>query len=200
MNRVRTGKKELSQEKIMQSHSEMAFHLRKMKREYENGLQQCDVENFDEYNFEFDLTNDRVLDFKGKKRVSYAEVCSGREKLTVCMRIAGGPECRLENPMIISQNSQRNYPIRGLQDNIEGVCYRTQPRGYMDSVLFPEHFGESRAISTLPQNRTRVLFVDSCSAHRVTNEHTEALNSVQTILRRFPSNCTHLMQPLINWY
>ncbi len=59
----------------------------------------------------------------------------------LCMRIVGGPECRLENPMIIFQNSQRKYPIRRLHNNIKGVWYRKQPRGYMDSVLFPEYFG-----------------------------------------------------------
>ena len=81
MNRIRTGKKEFSLKKILQSHREMSFHLGKMKREYENGLQKCDVENFDESHFEFDLTNGRVLDFKGKKCVSYAEVSVGERNL-----------------------------------------------------------------------------------------------------------------------
>ena len=34
--------------------------------------------------------------------------------------------------MIIFHNQGRNYPIKGVPDNVPGACYRTQPKGWMD--------------------------------------------------------------------
>ena len=51
----------------------------------------------------------------------------------------------IEASMLIFTNSGSNYPIRGLEDNIPGVCYRTEPKGWMDQALCAEFFAEPRA-------------------------------------------------------
>ena len=64
----------------------MAHHLGQMRDDYVNWLDQCTVENYDETHFVFEMDNGRVLDFKGAKRVTYSDMASGRDKLTLYLR------------------------------------------------------------------------------------------------------------------
>lgn len=136
-----------------------------------------------------------VLDFNGSKHITYAELSSGRDKFTVCVRVSGGTQCKIECTMLVFRNGHRNYSTAGLPDDIPGICYRTQPKGWMDQKLFPAYFSEPRTIASIPEERTRHLCVDVCTAHNMTPELQDALSAINTNLVRFPSNCAHLIQP-----
>jgi hypothetical protein len=61
--------------------------------------------------------------------------------------------------------------------------------------LFPEFFLEPRAFQPDLHGRTKVVWVDNCSSHRITPRLTTVLTEKQTILKFLPPCCTHLCQP-----
>jgi hypothetical protein len=70
------------------------------------------------------------------------------------------------------------------------------PKGWMDQALFPEFFLEPRAFQSDLHRRTKVVWVDNCSSHRITPRLTTMLTEKQTILKFLPPCCTHLCQPI----
>lgn len=193
--RVRTGKKKLSDTQIQQRNKEKAHHFGVLHLSYLEGLSEADVENHDETHFTFYMENGRVSDFQGTTRLTYAELSSGLTNFTVCVRISGGPQCKLEPCMVVFQDKQRNCPISSAPDEISGVCYRTQPKGWMGQQLFPSYFRETRTITAFPGG-----VKESCKSilaqHTSTAGLEEALTDIRTSLVRFPKNFTHLIQPL----
>jgi hypothetical protein len=97
--------------------------------------------------------------------------------------------------MLIFTNGNSTYPIRGFDNNIPGVSYRTGPKSWMDQVLFPEFFLEPRAFQPNLHGRTKVVWVDNCSSHRITPRLTTVLTEKQTILKFLLPCCTYLCQP-----
>lgn len=95
------------------------------------------MENVDETHFVINMDNGRSLGFRGDSTVKYANVVAGGESITLVVRISGGRQSMIEAPMIIFTNSNRTYPIRGIDDNIPGVCYLTSPKAWIDTTLFP---------------------------------------------------------------
>jgi len=194
--RARTGKTSLSAGKIIYYKKRMAYLLGTIKREYDEGLDENDVENLDETHMIFDMDNGRVLDFSGKKRVTYQEISAGGQGFTVVVRISARNGGRIEVPMVIFMNKDRSYPIGGVPDDVDGVFYRSSPKGWMDQPLFAEYFREERTITALPDERIRRVYVDRCKVHEETEYLLEALHDIRTNIVRFPANCTHLIQPL----
>lgn len=45
------------------------------------------------------------------------------------VRISGGAHSYLEGLFMIFTDKDWNYPMRGVTDNIPGVCYRIGPEG-----------------------------------------------------------------------
>lgn len=115
--------------------------------------------------------------------------------MTMLVRVTGGRDARIEAPFMVFQNKARNYPIRGVTDDVPGVCYRTCPKGWMDSIVLSQYFREPRAIKRLPRNRKRVIYVDNCSSHTNTDDLEKALADINTELRYLPKNSTNLVQP-----
>jgi hypothetical protein len=77
--------------------------------------------------------------------------------------------------MLIFTNGNSTYLIWGLDDNIPKVSYRTGPKGWMDQALFPEFFLEPRAFQPDLHGRTKVVWDDNCSSHRITPRLTTVL-------------------------
>ena len=69
-----------------------------------------------------------VLDFQGSNRLNYLDVTSGKDYFTVCTRILGVQRSYYEEPLVIFQNPNGNYPISGIPDNIDGIV-RLQKAG-----------------------------------------------------------------------
>ena len=85
------------------------------------------VESLGETYFIFNVDNGKTLGFRGDENVKYADVASGGVGMTMVVRIRGGKFARLEPAFTIFQNESRNYPIRGIPDDVPGVAYRTNP-------------------------------------------------------------------------
>ena len=141
------------------------------------------MENIDETYFVVNMNNGRTLGFRGDTTVSYAEVVSGGDSMTMVIRISGGRRSMIEVPMLIFTNSNGNYPIRGIDDNIPRVCYKTGPKGWMDQTLFAEYFSEPRAFQYDVHGRSKVDWVDNCTGHNMTPQLSIALETKQTILK-----------------
>lgn len=194
--RAQTGKLLVSPEKELTIQKCVAFHLGELKRGFESGLlNENRIENADETHFVFNMDNGKTLGFKGDDHVKYADVVSGGDPITMMVRLTGGPDARIEAPMLIFKNENRSYPIRGVPDNIPGVCYRSQPKGWMDGELLLEWLSESRAIKPLPMRQHRVLYVDNCSSHNNNTHVRRQLQAIRTTMQKIPPNATHLLQP-----
>ena len=67
----------------------------------------------------------------------------------------------IEASMLIFTNSDNNYPIQSLEDNILKLCYRTGPKRWMDQALFAEFFAEPRAFQVDIHGRQKFIWVDN---------------------------------------
>ena len=135
-----------SPEKELQIQRATVYHLGLLQRGF--GTRIFDenlMENVDKTHFVINLDNGHTLGFRGDTTVKYAEVVSGGESMTMVIRISGGRRSMIEAPMLIFTNSNSNYPIWDLEDNILGVCYWTGPKGWMDQALFAEFFADPQA-------------------------------------------------------
>lgn len=93
------------------------------------------VENANETLFVFNMDNGKALRLKGDIHVIYTDVVSGGDIIKMIVRLSGGPNARIEVSMIIFKNNNRSFPIRGVEENIPGVCYMTGPKGWMDKQV-----------------------------------------------------------------
>lgn len=88
--------------------------------------------------------------------------------------ISGGINARLEIPLLIFQNKSRNYPIRGVPDDIRGVAYRKGIKGWIDRINMLYWVREPRVIKELPNQRLRKIFIYNCSGHNINEENINA--------------------------
>jgi hypothetical protein len=175
---------------------QVAHHLDVLQRGFQTGIfDENLIENTDETHFIINMDNGRILGFRGDTTVKYADVVSGSDSMTMVVRISGGRRSLIEAPILIFTNGNSKYPIRGLDDNIPRVSYRIGPKGWMDQALFPEFLLEPRAFQPDLHGRTKVIWADNCSSHRITPRLTTVLTEKQTILKFLPPCCTHLCQP-----
>ena len=123
-------------------------------------------------------------------------VASGRDCLTVCIRISGGLTARIETPLVIFLNPNLNYPISGKPDNIDGITYRSSPKGWMTARMLVNYFSDLSIIQPLDNNSTRTIWVDSCRIHNESLELVRALQLSRTELKRFEPSCSSTAQPL----
>ena len=119
----------------------------------------------------------------------------GADTFTTILPLIGGTSANLKAPFIIFKNRDGNYPMKNLPDNNDGASYRTQPLGWMDNNTFLHWLQEPRAICKDPDGRSRTIFLDNCSGHRLSDPVSEALNNISTSLKFLPPNTTHLCQP-----
>ena len=118
-----------SPEKETQIEMHIAYHLGVLYRGFQNGnFDENLIENLDETHFTVNMDNGKALGFRGDTSVKYTDVVAGGEAMTMVVRISGGRGSSLEVPMIIFTNANSNYPIRGLEDSVPGVSYRTGPK------------------------------------------------------------------------
>ena len=184
-------------EKELQIERAIVYHLGLLQRGFRIGVfDENFMENVEETHFVVNLDNDRTLGFRGDTTVKYAEVVSGGESMTMVIRISGGRRSMIKAPMLIFTNSSSNYPIRGLEDNIVGVCYRTRPKGWMDQALFVEFFADPRAFQADIHGRQKLVWVDNCTGHNITPRLTAVLEVRHTTLKYLLPYSTHLCQPV----
>ena len=196
VSRAHTGKLLTSPAKEVFIEKEVSFHLGKLCREFRAGTpNESDVGNADQTHFVISYDNGRTLGFMGNEEIKYADVASGGEGMNMLVRISGGVEAKIENPLMVSKNQSRSYPIRCLPDNVPGVSYRSGPKGWMDTQVMHQWLQERRVITALPSGRKRILYNDNCSGYNKTVALSEAAIGINTEIRYFPKNATHLFQP-----
>ena len=190
------GRLTCSPDKERQTEMLVAHHLGVLHRGFLSGLfDENMMENIDETHFVLNCDNGRTLGFRGDDVDKYADVVRGGEFLTLVVRISGGWRSAIEDPMLIFTNVERDYPMRGLPDNVPGVTYRTSPKGWMDQTLFPQYFEEPRAFQSDVHGRTKVVWCDNCTGHSETPQLKATLASKRIMLRYLPPSTTHLCQP-----
>ena len=194
--RKQTGKLMLSSEKEGLLEKTVAYHIGELQRGFESGLLYEDnIENADETHFVFNMDNGKTLGFVGDKHVKYADVVSGGDPITMMVRLSGGRYAQIYPPMIIYKSQMRSNPIRGEPDNVPGVCYRSSPKGWMDGRVWHDWLCEPRAISALPSERQRVLYVNNCSSQSEGPRAAQCLREINTTMQKLPPNSTYLTQP-----
>lgn len=57
------------------------------------------------------------------------DITSGLECIKMLIRISSGSEARINPPLMIFKNENRNYPICNVWDTLQCVEYRTDPNG-----------------------------------------------------------------------
>lgn len=133
VSRAQTGKLTLSARKEEFIHREVSFHLGNVTQEFNSGkLADNQVCNADETHFSFDRHNHRTLAIRGEEDLKYADVVIGEEGFTIILCIDGGSQASLGSPFVNFQNVNCSYPIRGLPGSVQGVCYRTGKKGWID--------------------------------------------------------------------
>lgn len=96
--------------------------------------------------------------------------------------------------MLIIQNAKNSYPIRGVPDNIPGVCYRSSSKGWMDSENWKELLSEQRIFKKPIGGKIRQLFFDNCPSHVGDDEVKSFLAQIRTNLNKLPANSTEKTQ------
>jgi hypothetical protein len=125
----------------------VAYHLGDVGRRFKSGeLDENMVENVDETHFILNMDDGKTLGFVEDDQIKYADVVSGGEGMTMIVRLTGGQCAFIQPPMMIFQSKNRSYPIRGVPDDVPGVCYRTGPKGWNDRTVFPQWMRERRGI------------------------------------------------------
>lgn len=196
VSRTQTGKLLMSPAKREVINRKISYHLGQLRRDFLAGhINECDIFNADETHVVIHLKSNKTLAVRGDTAVKYADVVSGDEGMTLLVTLRGGPNAGLEPSFIIFKNVSRSYPIRGVDDNVPGITYRSSPKAWMDACLFREWLDEPRIFKPLSSGRTRLLYVDNCSAHKVSPEVLQALARSRTKLRFFPECATDLVQP-----
>ena len=142
------------------------------------------------------MDNGRVLDFQGSNRVTYLDVASGRDCFTVCMRISGGQNARIEKPLVIFQKPKANYNSPSIPDNVDGITYRSSPKGWMTAQMFVNYLWDPNIIQHLDKNRIRTIWIDSCCIYRESMQIVDVLQLSRTELKIFQPNFTSTAQPL----
>lgn len=121
----------------------------------------------------------------------------GSDGITKFLRLSEGIDAKIEAPFMGFQNASPSYPIRVIPDDVLDESYRSSPKDLMDTVIMPEGLREERAIQVLPHGthgRRRILYVGNCSEHNSATALTAALEGINTEIRHFPPNETHLVQ------
>ena len=173
-----------------------AYHLGILHRGFASGeFDENLIENIDETHFSINMDNDKTLGFRSDTSIKYADVVAGGEAMTMVVRILGGHRAMIEAPMLIFTNPNGNYPLRGLEDNIPGVCYHTGPKGWMDQGIFVQYFEDLRAYQPDIHSRTKHVWVDNCTGHNLNLRLEAVLASKRTVLKYLPPCSTHLCQP-----
>lgn len=187
--RAQSGKLMMSPEKTTLMEREVSSFLGCISKQFQSGvLTEDHVFNMDETHFCVNMDNGKTLTVRGHQEVKYADVSSGGVGMTMVVLISGGPASSIRPPMMIFQNENRSYPIRGLPDDVPGVSYRTGPKGWMDRTVLVQWLRERRAISSLPENQKMTIFMDNCTGHTVTDNCIAALADLNAEIVFFPKN------------
>ena len=114
------------------------------------------------------MDNGRTSDIHGEQVIKYVDVVFGGEVMTLVVRVTGGVRSKIKAPMVIFTNSNRNYPILGVANNIPRVTYQSGPKGSMDTTLFAEYFAKAQCYQRDLYTHIKHVWCDNSSSHSAT--------------------------------
>lgn len=158
-------------------------------------IDECGIGNADETHFVINVDNGGTLGFPVDNEIKHTDMVSGGEEFTMLVRLSGGRDALIELPFMVFRNVDRNYFIKGVPDDFPGVDHRTRPKGWMDTTEMPLWCLELVVIRSLAGGRKRVLFIDNCSGHTMTEARKTAAASINSKVCYFPPNFKYLIQP-----
>ena len=94
-----------------EAHDEMSvdYHMMKLHSGFKSEeLREELICNMDETHFVINFDNRRTLGLRGDENVTYADVVSVGEGMTMIVHITGGGSSRIGTPMLIFQNAKRS--------------------------------------------------------------------------------------------
>lgn len=180
LSRTNTDKLRMTASKREIIHRKVAFHLGRLCQDFKTGrIHDNDIWHGDEKRLVIHLRLSTMLVFRGEKEVN-ADVVSGDDGITLLVALNGGFDARLTPSSTDFKNEYRLYPIRNVEDDVPGVSYRSSAKGGMDAYIFDKWLDESRIFKALSISRTRILFVDSCSADKLLETALQRLDRSRT--------------------
>lgn len=128
----------------------------------------------------------KTLGNRGQKHTKTLEMVSGSEGFSVVVVAEGGesPQFRF---FVIFQNPKRNYPIRGVPDDVPSVSYCIAPKGFMDKITM----GKFLLSSAWGDGLQRNLYLDNYSSHLKQDKLARMLS---TAIKPLPPNASHVVQ------
>ena len=72
--------------------------------------------------FVINIDNGQTLGFRGDSAIKYVEMVSNGDSMTMVVKIFGGRWAMIVASLLIFTNTNNNYPIQNLENNIPGVC------------------------------------------------------------------------------
>lgn len=100
-----------------------------------SALKEEDVFNDDNSPVVNHLHDNRKIAQKGKTSVQEADFVSADEEIELVLKLGGGRNSIMCTQMFFFDNGIRSYQIRGLQDDVSRVTYRSSPKGWMSRSL-----------------------------------------------------------------
>lgn len=185
--RAKGGKPELTEAGNALMEKRVAYHLGGLKRSYDAKRWTNEtMRNFDETHLLQAMERQKMLAEKGTTCVKALEVVSGSKGFSGVLVL--GEE--ILPSMVIFQNDLRSYPIRGIADDIDGITYRSAPKGFMDQRVMADFLRSNKIWGT---NRKKIhLWCDNYGSHE---KQVNLARSVNIELHFLPRNSTHLTQP-----
>ena len=87
----------------------MTYHLGVPQRGFQSGIFDENLKkNLDETHFTINMDNGHILGFIGDTIIKYANVVTGRDTMTMIIRLLGGCRSMVEAPMLIFTNGNNN--------------------------------------------------------------------------------------------
>ena len=122
--------------------------------------------------------------------------------MTMMIRLKGGKNALIVQPMLVFQNAESVRFIRNVPDTVPGVFYRTSPKGWIDGDVWKKWLQHEKSISSSFDGKyskcpkcPHHLFVDNCSSHIEDEDAIKHLQTKNTVLYKLSPNATHLVQP-----
>lgn len=191
-----SGELMISPQKREWLEKEIEFHLGCVKRGFGSGeLNENLIEKSDETQLVINMDNSKTLDYIGDEPISYVDVASGGDPMTLMVRLTGGPRAAIKSLFLICKSTAIYYRIRGFPDSIPGVSYISSPKAWAGSKVWSEWLSEPRSMPAQLGDRKRTLFLDYCSSEIEDESIQEHLSMIKVMLRNFLANTTESTQP-----
>lgn len=167
-------------EKEQEIEKSVSVHLGKLYRAFLRGdLDGDSISYMDQTCFKVGMDSKTTLEISCGEHVKYCEEGSGGENFTMMVRVSCEMPGIFESPFMIFQNQKQNYLTQGVPDDVTGISYRTDPKGWIDQRVIAQMLKESSFLSRHPSGKKQIIFIENGGSHNVTDRNTRNFGSAQ---------------------